>query len=220
VSDPEADPIPSELLAAAARADDQIVIVMGAGCSKEAPTSLPLAGELSNRIYRTLVANGVLPSDACADAGDLSAVAQAVKDKTGSQRLVVDEFPPDAFRGAQPNEGHLLLAAFLREGVVADVLSLNFDLSVSTAVAQLGGSVEVRIIKGPEEHDRFGPRNLVYLHRNIESPADELILRPEQLESEWSNQWEEAVARRALSGPVTVFVGLGSPAAVTSLVLV
>lgn len=206
--------LPPDLKAAAARAGDQIVIVMGAGCSIEAPTDLPPAGALSERIHRTLVDNGVLTAGACPEPWDLSAVAQATLDATGSQRAVVDEFPPDEFRGAQPNRGHLLLAALLREGVVGDVLSLNFDLSVSSALAYVGGASDVRIIKGPEEHDRQGPRNLVYLHRNIESPPDDLILRPEQLEQAWAGQWEEVVARRVLSGPMTVFVGLGSPAAV------
>jgi hypothetical protein len=206
--------IPPDLKAAAARADDQIVIVMGAGCSIESPTDLPLAGALSERIHKTLVDNGVLAAGACPEPWDLSAVAQATLAATGSQRALVDEFPPDEFRGAQPNRGHLILAALLREGVVGDVLSLNFDLSVSSALAHVGGAGDVRIIKGPEEHDRQGPRNLIYLHRNIESPPDDLILRPEQLEQEWAGQWEEVVARRVLSGPMTVFVGLGSPAAV------
>src|SRR5215208_5050426 len=110
--------IPTDLKGAAARADDQIVIVMGAGCSVESPTDLPLAGALSERIHNTLVDNGVLAADACPDPWDLSAVAQATLTATGSQRPLVDEFPPDEFRGAQPNLGHLLLAALLREGVV------------------------------------------------------------------------------------------------------
>jgi hypothetical protein len=211
---PDVAEIPSDLKAAAARADDQIVIVIGAGCSVESPTDLPLAGTLSERIHKTLVDNGVLAADACPEPWDLSAVAQATLVATQSQRALVDEFPPDDFRGAQPNRGHLILAALLREGVVGDVLSLNFDLSVSSALAHVGGAGDVRIIKGPEEHDRQGPRNLIYLHRNIESPPDDLILRPEQLEQEWAGQWEEVVARRVLSGPMTVFVGLGSPAAV------
>jgi hypothetical protein len=102
----------------------------------------------------------------------------------------------------------------LREGAVGDALTLNFDLAASTAVAQVGGRDDVMIVKGPEEHARLGFRNLVYLHRNIESDPDALILRPEQLAVDWTDQWEEAVARRLLSGPMTVFVGLGSPAAV------
>jgi hypothetical protein len=211
---PDPAQIPNDLKAAAARADDQIVIVMGAGCSVEPPTNLPLAGTLSERIHRTLVDNGVLADGSCSEPWDLSAVAQATLDATGSQRALVDQFPPDDFRGAQPNTGHLILAALLREGAVGDVLSLNFDLSVSSALAHVGAATDVRIIKGPEEHDRHGPRNLVYLHRNIESPPDELILRLEQLEHDWAGHWEEVIARRVLSGPMTVFVGLGSPAAV------
>lgn len=211
---PEPADIPSDLKAAAARAEEQIVIVMGAGCSLEEPTGLELAHELSERVHRILVANGILNAEAVTDPQDLSEVAEATVGATGSQRLFVDEFPPAAFRSAKPNTGHLILAALLREGVIGDVLTLNFDLSVSSAVSVLGAGREVRIIRGPEEHDRQGARNVIYLHRNIESPADDLILRPEQMEEQWQDEWEEVIARRVLSGPMTVFVGLGSPAAV------
>ena len=30
----------------------------------------------------------------------------------------------------------------------------------------------------------------------------------------WQESWEEVIARRSLSGPITIFVGLGTPAAV------
>jgi hypothetical protein len=206
--------LPPELRAAAARADGQIVIVMGAGCSLDPPTSLELAGDLANRICSSLIANGSLPPDMVDDPRDLSQLASAVFELTGSQRLVVDEFPPAAFRSAQPNEGHITLAALMREGVVGNTLSLNFDLSVSSAISITGAGLEVRVLKGPEDHAQQGERNLIYLHRNIESGPDELILRTEQLESEWKARWEEVVARRLLSGPLTVFVGLGSPAGV------
>lgn len=211
---PQPAELPPDLLAAVARGDDQIVIVTGAGCSVDAPTGLELAGDLSERIHRTLVDNRSLPEGAVANPRDLSALAQAVFDHTQSQRIVVDEFTPAAFRSAEPNDGHLILAALMREGAIGDVLSLNFDLSVSNAVAAMGAGQEVRLIRGPDEHDRIGGRNVIYLHRNVESDPDELILRPGQMTEEWKDQWEEVIACRVLSGPMTVFVGLGSPAAV------
>ncbi len=106
------------------------------------------------------------------------------------------------------------MAALLLEGAVADALTLNFDLAARTALAELGAGVSVSTIRGPDEHAEIGTRNLIYLHRDIDSPADELILRTAQLDEAWREHWQEVIARRVLAGPVTVFVGLGSPASV------
>jgi len=49
---------------------------------------------------------------------------------------------------ATPNEGYLIAAALLCEGVIATVVTLNFDLALSTAIGQLGGGKLVGIF-GP-----------------------------------------------------------------------
>ena len=189
-----------------------MVLVLGAGCSYEAPTSLSLSGELSEECYRLLVEDGILSNSEVDDPRNLSAVAEAVFCKTGSQNELINRFPPDAFRNARPNEGYKIMAALLLEGAVADVLTLNFDLAARHALTDLGIREEVSTIRGPEDHTRLGARNLIYLHRHIDCSPDELILRTVQIESAWQDGWEEVVAQRVLSGPVTVFVGLGSPA--------
>jgi len=207
--------LPAELLeAVASPGGGRIVLVLGAGCSGERPTDLPLAGDLARECHRRLLADGRLADGAVGNPDDLSAVAAAVFEATGSQRDLVERFPPDRFRNAEPNDGYLIAAAFLRESAVSCVMTLNFDVAASTALAHLGTREEVSTIGGPEDHHRLGARNLIYLHRNINSEPDELILRREALDEEWRDHWEEVVARRVLGGPVTVFVGLGSPAAV------
>ena len=190
------------------------MLVLGAGCSKEDPTALPLSGDLSEECYRRLVVDGILSVDDVDDLRDLSAVADAVVRTTGSQRELIDRFPTDEFRLAKPNEGYLIMAALLLEGAVANTLTLNFDFAARTALADLGAGVSVSTVRGPEEHAKIGTRNLIYLHRDIDSPADEIILRTAQLDEAWRENWQEVVARRVLAGPVTVFVGLGSPASV------
>lgn len=214
-SDPGHEAAPPELLEAiAAPAGGRVVLVLGAGCSHEQPTGLPLAGDLANECYRRLVADHRLPEGTCDDPHDLSAVAEAVVHATGSQRDLVERFPPDRFRQAQPNEGHLIAAALLREGAVTTLMTLNFDLAQGSALAGLGARGDIATIRGPDEHRRISARNLIYLHRNIESDADDLILRQEQLEAAWRDGWEEIVTQRVIGGPVTVFAGLGSPSAV------
>jgi len=115
---------------------------------------------------------------------------------------------------ARPNKGTLLTAALMREGVVGCVLTLNYDMSIVHALSEVDAGNDVSILAGPEDHQRLGRTNLVFLHRNVYADAEDLIIRREQLESAWRDQWEHVVASRFLGGPATVFAGLGSPAAV------
>ena len=212
--DPSESAIPSELLEAISYpGGGRVVLVVGAGCSVEAPTQLPLASQLASDCYRKLVADGVLADYACSSSDDLSAVADAVFAARDSQRALVERFPPDRFRHATPNEGHSLAAALMREGAISNILSLNFDLAQDTALSNVGANEEVATIDGPDDHHRLIARNHVYLHRSIARDADQLILRTIQLEA-WKGSWEEVVAQRIIGGSVTVFVGLGSPAGV------
>ena len=202
--------LPADLLQAISDpGGGRVVIVAGAGCSFEPPTSLPLSVAVSIEAHRKLRADGVLTSD-CLNPADLSCVADAVFEVRGLQKPLVDRLPKGDFRNAQPNEGHLLAAALLRERAISCVLTVNFDLAFSTALAIVGANHEVATITGPEHFQELGAVNLVYLHRNVDAPPEEWILRTAALDEEWKGNWEEIVARRVLTGPVTVFVGLGS----------
>src|SRR5262249_17432719 len=100
------------------------------------------------------------------------------------------------------------------EGAVSAVLSLNFDLALSHALADLSAN-EVAEIAGPSATRDLGSLVVVYLHRNVhEGDPNEWILRVEALQAEWQGRWEEVLSRRLVSSPVVVFAGLGSPAAV------
>ena len=156
--------------------------MLGAGCSHEEPTSLPPSGHLSEECHRQLVADGILDEDEVEDKSDLSAVAEAVVAKTQSQRELVDRFPPDAFRYAKPNDGYVIMAALLLEGVLADALTLNFDFALRTALGELGAGARVSTVRGPEDHTRLGTRNLIYSHCDIDSDPDSIILRTTELE--------------------------------------
>ena len=207
--------LPADLLhAISALGGGRVVLVLGAGCSNEEPTSLPLSGRLSEECHRQLVEDGILNADEVEDKFDLSAVAEAVVGKTQSQRALVDRFPPDAFRYAKPNDGYVIMAALLLEGVLADTLTLNFDFAPRTALGELGAGPRVSTVRGPEDHARLGTRNLIYLHRDIDSDPDSIILRATELEAAWRDSWGQVITQRVLSGSVTVFVGLGSPASV------
>ncbi len=204
--------IPPELLGAIAQpGGGHVVIIVGAGCSFEPPTSLPLSGTCAQEAHRKLRADGVLTED-CEDPNDLSCVADAVVLATGFQRELVNRLPREEFRLAEPNEGYLMAAALLRERALSNMMTLNFDLSMSSALTQMGSRGDVAVVAGPEEHHNLGTVNLIYLHRNVNAEPERWILRSSALDTEWMDNWEEVIVRRVLGAPVTVFAGLGTPA--------
>jgi hypothetical protein len=207
--------LPHELLhAVSAQGGGKITLVVGAGCSFEPPTSIPLAGTCSQQCHDRLVANGVLGLGDCRLPENLSSVADAVFANTGEQRLLVEQLSQHyELKAASPNEGHWLAAALLREGAIASVVTLNFDLALSTAIASLGVGDVVGIVDGPDDLPNKKAFNLYYLHRNANTADPETwVLRTAALDTEWKESWEQVVAAMVLATPVVVFAGLGSPA--------
>ena len=215
--------LPEPILAAAVRRPlGGISIIGGAGCSLDEPTSIPLSRRCSEDAYHQLEADGLLKASDCAEdahalaevVGDLSKLADIVYKKYGSQQYLVDRLPISKFRFARANEGYLLLGALFREQVIASFVTLNFDLAVLNALSNVGAEEEVAIIRCPEEHGNHRAHNVVYLHRSVEANADDWILRTEQFDSAWASGWQELIALRVVSNPITVFVGLGTVAGV------
>lgn len=192
----------------------KVTLVIGAGCSKESPTSLPLSGECSEEAHRQLIEDLVLVLGDCSNPSDLSEVAEIVFSKTGSQDDLVKRLPRAEFKNAKANSGYLVTAALLREQAIQDVLNLNFDHAAMHALADLNVGSHVSVIAGPEDHDQMGTCNVVYLHRDADAPADKWVLRKSELDKAWEDAWEQYVTARILAVPIVIFVGLGSPAAV------
>ena len=187
-------PLPSELLQGiSAVGGGQVVLVIGAGTSVEPPMSVPLARDCAEAAHRELVDDGVLAAGECADPSDLSVLADAVYAKEGGQSELVTRLPRRQFRHAIPNRGCLIAAALLREQALRGVLSLNFDLGMATALTELGVDDDVAVITGPADHAQLATTNLIYLHRNVDAPYEEWILRTESLEKGWKERWQEVV---------------------------
>jgi len=198
---------------------DQLVLVMGAGCSVEAPTSLKTGRQYSEELFTFFVDNGDIEGDLAIDHGDLSAVAQAVTDARGSQAPFVQGLPIESFRNARANNGTLILGALLREGIIKNAICLNFDLSASDGLRQVGADADVKTIDGPEFMTQFGARNLVYLHRNVNAAPDEWILTRSALDTAWKGKWEELIAQALLVVPIVVFAGVSARHGVFKAVL-
>jgi hypothetical protein len=207
--------LPAELLAAvSAPGGGKITLVIGAGCSFEAPTSIPLAETCSQECHDRLVADNVLAAGDCLVPSNLSCLADAVFVKRGEQRPLVRQLSQHYnLKTASPNDGHLLTAALLREGAIAAVVTLNFDLALTTAIGRLGVGDAIGIIDGPDDLPNRKACNLYYLHRNANAADPETwILRTAALKTEWKGQWEQVVTAMVLPTPIVVFAGLGSPA--------
>ena len=115
---------------------------------------------------------------------------------------------------AQANDGYLVAAVLLREGVIETVMTLNFDLAMSHALGSISAT-DVSVVPGPMSADELGGATVIYLHRNVEEQdLEQWILTVEALDSQWQEGWEGVVAARVIASPVVVFAGLGSPAAV------
>ena len=212
---PLASAVPSELLNAVASRRGRVTLVVGAGCSLEAPTALKLSRDYSVEVHDALVADGVLGDDECnrEQREDLSLLADLVYGRSESQADIVMRLPRPRFRIARPNDGYLDAIAMMLDGAIICVLTLNYDLALTNAIKELDGG-DIDVVNGPETAGDLGSKSIVYLHRNVEEPdADKWIMRQSQLDAAWQNTWEELVTSRVSASPFLVFVGLGSPAA-------
>ena len=203
--------IPPELLRAICDPNGgKVVLVTGAGVSKEPPTDIPLASACSQSAHDQLVFDGVIKAGDCADPRDLSALADVVRSVTGKQRELAIRLPHEAMRNAAPNEGHLIAIALMVEGAISNIITLNYDLAFSHAISELRVKNGISDIRGPENHGHLGQKNLIYLHRSAESDMETWVLTTYALEQQWQDGWEEVMVRFATATPLIVFAGLGS----------
>ena len=209
--------LPPELLqAVSSPGGGKIALVLGAGCSVELPTNIPVSSVCSTEIHRCLVADGILQDGDCANPADLSALADAVFTKRNSQRDVVERLRDQyGLKLATPNDGYWIAAALLCEGVISSVVTLNYDLALSTALSELGAGKLVGVVERPEDLAHQKIVNLYYLHRNANAEDPESwVLRTAALNVEWKGHWETIIANKVLAAPVVLFAGFGTPVAV------
>jgi hypothetical protein len=210
-------PLPSKLLeAVSSPGGGKIALVLGAGCSVEWPTNIPVSSVCSTEIHRRLVADRILLDGDCENPADLSAVADAVFTKRNSQRDVVQRLRDECdLKLATPNDGYWIAAALLFEGVISSVVTLNYDLALSNALSGLGAGKVVGVVESPEDLVHQKAINLYYLHRNANAADPESwVLRTAALNVEWKGHWELIIANKVLAAPVVLFAGLGTPVAV------
>ncbi len=142
--------LPSQLLHAAAARHRRVAIVVGAGCSLEAPLISTCQGPTrSQHMMHSSGTMSLSPRNA-SRLRTCQCSASTVHGKLGRQSEVVDRLPVNQFKFARANKGYLLAAALLLEGAVSCVMTLNYDLALSDAVRQLEGHADIFEISGAE----------------------------------------------------------------------
>lgn len=186
--------------------------MLGAGCSVEPPSSVDVAWKCSQRVHDALVRDGVLSPDECSDPTNLSLLSDVVFRKTGTQEPVVRRLlDVYGLRLTPPNQGYLLAAALLVEGAICAIVTLNFDLALVHALAEVGASGRVAVIERPDQMEGQGSSNVYFIHRSAnEVDPDAWVLRTSALETEWRGGWQDVISTKVLCTPVVVFAGVGS----------
>lgn len=210
-------PLPPDLNQAIATiGGGRIALIIGAGCSVEAPTGVPVARTCSLELHDQLVADGVLAAGDCAQPEDLSVLADAVFAKTNSQLALVSRMRDRYNLHARPaNDGYLIAAALLCENAIAAIVTLNFDVALTSAISELSCADVVGIIEGPAHLPQQKGRNVYYLHRNANAvDAEVWVLRSRAIEAEWQGHWQQPITQNVLIKPCVVFAGLGTPVTV------
>lgn len=188
-----------------------VCLVIGAGTSMEAPTSLKSAASYASTAHAELVRQGVLEEDACPRPDDLSQVADSVVAATGSQNALVLRLPRNQFKTARPNRGHLIAVACLLEEAVKGVITLNYDTALIAAITTLGGGETIGILEGPEDVTSLRMNNVFFIHRSANRPGETWIMCTVDLEETWKHGWESLVAAQIGGTPTVLFAGLGTP---------
>jgi hypothetical protein len=210
---PPSPQIPPDILRALVESGGaQITLILGAGCSMAKPPGLKSAAVLAKDAYNRLVSEGVLPEGSLNenDQWDLTKVAGVVKTETGSQLELTRRLPVTEFINAECNDGHRIAVALMLEGAIAYVVTLNYDKSMSHALAELGTKDRVRTVWGPQNKNQIQVPCLVYLHRKADSSQQQWVITAEALQNGWKDEWEDLAALQTLLLPICIFVGLGS----------
>ncbi|MGA8905266.1 MAG: SIR2 family protein, partial [Candidatus Bathyarchaeia archaeon] len=124
----------------------KLSIWVGAGISKEMPSSLPLANELKFHLLESICKHPQLArihEDYLRDGTDIGRqirdypleafierIAEAVNDAVGTIA--------ELFKSGLPNKNHFLIARLMERGYVREILTTNFDPLIEMALEALG----------------------------------------------------------------------------------
>jgi hypothetical protein len=202
-----AEPIlPAELVSRVNDAD--VVFFLGAGCSMEAPASLPSAAVLAEM----LIARGF------GNEGDtLEQVAEECA-RRGSN--VLSEALPKAEWRARPcNRSHRVIAQLAKEGLINEVVTTNWDTLIEHGIRRAG--VPFTPVVNPQllrEGGVAGGVRVAKIHGCIDHPEASLRATEDELR-EWAAEWARVLIEYLARTRTFVFVGYSGAAASVTVTL-
>lgn len=161
-------------------AANRLLLVIGAGLSMAAPSSLPAASAVAGMCaasYRSKVGKDLPPPLHT----DIEALAKHLRSEGRFDTLFIGELVPWASFDGQPNLGHEAIADFLSCGLALAGVTTNFDTLIETAARRLGEPDFRAIVDAPDLPREQAHKPLLKLHGCAVRRRDRTIWCREQL---------------------------------------
>lgn len=188
--------------------DGDVVFFVGAGCSMEAPASLPSAAQLA----RSLIERGF------GSEGDT--LEQVAEECARRGPNVLSEALPKAEWRARPcNAAHRIITQLSKEGLISEVVTTNWDTLIEHGIRRAG--VPFTPVVNPQllrEGGVAGGVRVAKIHGCIDHP--EAALRATETElREWAAEWARVLFEYLARTRTFVFVGYSGAAASVTVTL-
>lgn len=188
--------LPNELIQA--HRDNRLVIFVGAGASRAAPSNLPDFGQLTRDIIEDAHA-----SDLDLDEGPDVLLGRLIERGVDVKRLVAQKLSP---AGSQPNDLHRAIVALATAGPAVRIVTTNYDRHLSTALDAANVDVdEYRAPALPMGDDFDG---IVYLHGSLDRDPRHLVVTDQDFGRAYlRDAWAARFLERMYATYTVLFIG-------------
>jgi len=180
-----------------AHRNGELVLFVGAGASRDAPSSLPDFKELAQRIATDAAFDGD-------EIRDLDTLLGLIEDSgVDVHRRVRDLLGTPA---SSPNRLHEAIVDLALAGGIPRIVTTNFDLHLSSIVEDHEASLDRYVAPAlPMGNDFAG---LVYLHGNLDQPADQLVVTDKDFGGAYlRDAWAARFLERMFARFKVLFIG-------------
>lgn len=197
--------IPADLPALLNQA--KVLLFLGAGCSLEAPSRLPSA--------KTLAAQ--LIADGHGEPGqELEDIAEAMYASTGGWQAFVNALPKHEWRVTPCNEAHAVISELVKEGLIAQIVTTNWDLLMESSLRDHGIAYAPITTASSLGVEPANIPRVIKLHGDIDHPEKIRARRSELQAPEWAADWAAALFQTLVRTHSVLYIGYsGSSQAVT-----
>ena len=175
----------------------KVVPFLGAGCSVAAPSSIPSAGKLAERL-------------AAVGAGDPEEALEDIAERLsleGGWQAFTQLLPSGEWRARPPNEVFRVIAELCREGLVSLILTTNWDVLIEAALMQIGQPFAKVVDATSLAVEPVADVTLVKLNGCIDHPNLIKATRSQIESLDWLDAWIDALFDLAVRANSMLFAG-------------